>query len=252
VNDAMPLAAFGIMMVRPGLLVIGAPVFGGPFVPPTVRVGLTVLLGALMLPLVHVTAGGTIAATAMTVAGEAIVGIALSLSIRVLIGGAELAGHLAGFQIGLSYASLVDPQTGARNNVVSVLYGSLATITFFSFNGHHALLRALARSYDWIPPGQWHLGTSVATEVPRMLGIVFLLGTQLAMPVVVALLLVELALGLVSRAAPALNLMATGFSIRVGVGLLVLAASLAVVPDIIARYAPVALDSAARLAGSGR
>jgi flagellar biosynthetic protein FliR len=136
--------------------------------------------------------------------------------------------------------------------VLSALYGSLATVVFLGINAHHALLRALTHSYDILPPGHWQANTGIADASTRLLGIVFLLGLQLAMPVIIVLLMVEVALGLVSRVAPALNLMVIGFPLRLGVGLLVLAVGIQVVPGAIARYVPAALDAAARLAWAHR
>lgn len=252
-NEALPLATLGVMMVRPGLLIISTPIFGGRFVPAPVRVALTAILGVVLLPIVPVAAGGgSTFGLVVVIAGEAVVGLALGMSIRALVAGAELAGHVAGFQMGLSYAALVDPQSGARNNVVASLYASLATIAFLGVDGHHALLGVLVRSYEWLPPGQWHLAGGGMAALVRLLGLIFMLGIQLAMPVVVVLMMVEILLGVVSRAAPALNLMVIGFSVRVAVGLLVLAAGISVVPDAIARYAPAALDAASRLAGIPR
>lgn len=251
-NEAFPLVALGILIVRPGMLIAATPIFGGTFVPTPVRLALTLILGVLLLPMVdapRVTSGTGLA---LIVASEAAVGLALALSIRVLVAGAEFAGHIAGFQIGLSYAALVDPQTGARNNILAMLYGTLATLAFFGVNGHHALLRVLARSYEALPPGAWQLDAGMAAAVTRLLGLVFMIGVQLAMPIIVVLLLVEVALGLASRAAPALNIMALGFPVRVGVGLLALAAGIQVVPGAVARYAPAAIEAATRLVWAHR
>jgi len=246
-TEALPLAALGVLLVRPGAFVLGTPLFGGPFVPPPVRIALTVILAVLMFPAVALPDIPNYAGVARIVAGEMVIGLALALAIRVLVAGAELAGYVAGFQIGFSYATLVDPQTGARNNVVSLLYGSLATVAFLGVNGHHALLRALARSYEALPPGAWALDSLSALAVTRLLGLVFLIGVQLAMPIVVVLLIAEVGLGLASRAAPSLNLMTLGFSLRLAVGLLTLAVIIQVVPGAVAQYAPTALEAAMRL-----
>ncbi len=251
-NDPLPLVALGILLVRPGMLILATPIFGGTFVPPHVRLALTVVLAVILLPAVPVPQPASAIGLALVVAGEAAVGLALSMSIRALVAGAELAGQVAGFQIGVSYAALVDPLTGARNNVLSLLYGSLAMVAFLGVNGHHALLRALVASYDALPPGNWPVVAGMGAGVGRLLGLVFTLGTQLAMPIIVVLLLVEVVLGLVSRVAPALNLMVVGFPLRVGVGLLVLATGIQVVPGAIARYAPAALEAAVRLAWAPR
>ncbi len=79
------------------------------------------------------------------------IGLALGLSVRLVLGGAEMAGQLAGFQLGFSYASLVDPQSGARNSVMSALYGTLTLFILLAIDAHHELLRALAASYEAMP-----------------------------------------------------------------------------------------------------
>ncbi|MCX6537745.1 MAG: flagellar biosynthetic protein FliR [Acidobacteria bacterium] len=251
-NEAVPLAAFGVLMVRPGVLIVATPLFGGAFVPPPVRVALTAILGLILVPLVQVPPNLPPLGLAVMVAGEAVVGLALALAVHALIGAAEFAGHVVGFQIGLSYAAIVDPQSGVRNNLIASLYGTLATITFFGINGHLALIRTLVQSYTTLPPGHWGAQDAIAGSVTQLLGIVFVLGTQLSMPVIIALLLVELVMGLVSRAAPALNLMVIGFPVRLSVGLLVLAFGIHVVPEAVARHAPSVLAAAWRLVGAVR
>lgn len=246
-TETFPLAALGVLLVRPGALVLATPIFGGAFVPPTIRVALTAILAVLLFPAVTVPGSLTPAGLALLVIGETVIGVALALSIRVLVAGAELAGYLGGFQIGLSFAATVDPSTGGRNNVVSVLYASMATVAFLGVNGHHALLRALVLSYETLPPGAWQVDALGAAAVTRLLGLVFLIGAQLAMPLIIVLLLVEVGLGLASRAAPALHLMTLGFGVRLAIGLAALAVAIQVVPAAIARYAPAALEAASKL-----
>jgi flagellar biosynthesis protein FliR len=246
-NEALPLAAFGVLLVRPGTLIVATPIFGGAFVPTTIRVALTGILALVLFPTVHLPELNTTAAIVSAVAAETVTGLALALAVRVLVAGAEFAGYIAGFQIGLSYAAMVDPQTGTRSNVVAMLYSSLATVAFLATNGHHALLRALVRSYDMLPVGAWAIGTPTAVAVTKLLGLLFLIGTQLSMPIVIVLLLVEVGLGLASRAAPALNLMTLGFPVRIAAGLLALAVGVQVVPGAVVRYAPSVLETASRL-----
>jgi flagellar biosynthetic protein FliR len=252
VNDAVPLAALGVLMVRPGVLIVATPLFGGTFVPPQVRLALTAILGIILVPLVHVPPNLPPLGLAVMVAGEAVTGLALALAVRALIAAAEFAGHVVSFQVGFSYAAIVDPQSGVRSNLIASLYGTLATITFFAIDGHLALIRTLAESYNTLPPGHWGAQTAIAAGVTQLLGIVFVIGTQLSMPIIIAMLLVELVLGLVSRAAPALNLMVIGFPVRLSVGLLVVLLGIHVVPEAITRHAPVVLSNALKMIGAGR
>jgi flagellar biosynthetic protein FliR len=180
------------------------------------------------------------------------IGIALSLSIRALIAGAELAGALSGTQVGLSMGAVVNPQSGVRNNMLAVLYANLTLLTFFGLNGHHALIRTLATSYDTMPIGIGHIDASIVKSVTELLGLVFIIGVRLAMPIIVVLLVVELAMGLISRVAPMLNLMTVGTPVRLVIGLLVVAAVIAVAPSVIARFTPVAMDISVRAARAFR
>jgi flagellar biosynthetic protein FliR len=245
--DFLAVERLGLLLVRPGVLVMSSPAFGGVYAPAYVKIGLTVILAVVLSPLVVLPA---IAPGFLPVfmAREAAIGLALAMAVRVLIAGAEFGGHLIGFQIGFSYAAIVDPQSGVRNNLLAALHGMLALITFLSINGHHALIRALVSSYQSLPVGLGSVDASVVGTATQMLGVIFTLGAHLAAPAVIALVLVELALGLISRSAPALNLMVVGFPIRIVAGLVALAAGLRVAPSLMRGVGNVALDLGARLA----
>src|SRR5919201_779102 len=132
-------------------------------------------------------------ALALVVAREAAIGLSLAIVLRALIAGAEVAGHLIGHQIGFIYGATIDPQSGVRNNMLATLYGSLATLGFLAINGHHQLLRALAESYAGLPIGVGHLNSSILQSVGDILALVFIVGARLAAPIIVVLLIVELA-----------------------------------------------------------
>jgi flagellar biosynthetic protein FliR len=251
-NSLTSIAAIAVLIVRPGMLIVATPLLGALQTPPIMRVGLTLILALVMAPIVAVPADLTTTGLVVVILREMAIGLSLALAIRVLVGGAEFAGHYAGYQIGLSMGSLIDPQTGVRNNILAILYSQLAIVMLLATNAHHGLLRALADSYAALPIGAGGIGPALGTQVARMLGLVFVLGIRLAVPVVIVLVLVELALGLVSRLAPALNVMIAGAPIRMLVGLLVLAAALGTLPSLLARYLPSAFDLAAETAQSFR
>ena len=246
--DLVPMMRIGVFLVRPGLLIASAPAFGGTWAPAMVRIGLTVLLGVTCMSVVPVPATSQPAGLVLIMAREALIGLSLGFGLRLIVAAAEVGGFLAGFQIGFSYSSIVDPQAGVRNGILSATYGLIALMVFFLMNGHHQFLRALVASYESMPVGMGQIDSTIGLTVAKMMGLVFVVGVQLAAPVVVVLLVVELALGLVSRAAPMLNLMAQGFPIRLLAGLVTLAVVLRALPPVIKRAVPVALDLASRLA----
>jgi flagellar biosynthetic protein FliR len=248
VIELAPLLRIGVFLVRPGLLIAVAPAFGGTWAPQMIRVGLTVLLGITCMAVVPVPATSEPVGLVLIMAREAAIGLSLGFGLRLIVAAAEVGGFLAGFQIGFSYSSIVDPQAGVRNGIISATYGLVALMVFFAMDGHHQFLRALVASYGAMPIGLGSVESSIGLTTARMLGLVFVTGVQLAAPVIVVLLIVELGLGLASRAAPMLNLMAQGFPIRLLVGLIALAAVIRVLPPVIRRVVPVALDLASRLA----
>lgn len=248
--DLSPVLVFAIALIRPSLLVVGTPIFGGTFAPPTIRIGLVVVLGTFMAPLIGLPRSVEAGMFLTLVLREMLIGFALALSVRLLIAGAELGGYLAGFQMGLSYAALVDPQSGVRNNVLAALYGSIALLVLLLTNGHHDLLRALAASYEALPIGGGAVSAGLAELVARMFGLMFTLGVRLAAPLIITLLLVEVALGVMARVAPTLNLMVTAAPVRLLVGWMALALTIRVLPDILTRAFPQALTLGARTAAA--
>lgn len=251
-NGFTTVAGIALLLVRPGMIVMATPFFGALNAPTHMRVGLTVLLALLLgssaaVPVALPSAGLTI-----VIAREIAIGLAIALSVRVLLAAAEFAGHFIGYQIGLSLGSLIDPQSGVRNNILALLYANLVIVICLATNAHHDVLRALADSYTALPIGLGGVSESLAASVGRVLGLVFVLGLRISAPVVVVLLLVEFALGLLARVAPSLNVIVAGAPVRLVAGLLVLAASLMGLPALIGRYVPTVLDLAASTAAAFR
>ncbi len=173
--DLTPLLGLGLLLVRPGTLILTAPAFGGAYAPAQVKIGLTLLLAHRAdADRPRCRRSDRRRVWPVVVAREMAIGLALGMAIRALVAAAELAGHLAGFQMGLSYSAIVDPQSGVRNNLLAALYGNIAIITFLLTNAHHAFLRALRDSYESLPIGVGHIGGSLPQAVigaarPRLL-----------------------------------------------------------------------------------
>jgi flagellar biosynthetic protein FliR len=233
VTDLAILPQLGLLLVRPGMVVAVSPGIGGVFVPTPVKIGLTLLVALGLLPSVAVPESVAAGALVTMVAREVAIGLSLGFALRALIGGAELAGHLSGFQMGFSYAATIDPASGVRNSVVSSLFGMLALLAILGVDGHHAIFRALASSYAGLPIGTGGVDPSLLTSVREMLALVFVVGARLAAPIVVVLVIVELAFGLIARSAPSLNVMSVGYPARLLVGLFILGLVVAAVPRVV-------------------
>jgi flagellar biosynthetic protein FliR len=249
VIDLSTVVRFALLLVRPGMIVMVAPALGGTYAPMHIKVGLTVLLAITLAPSVSVPTAANDVSLTLLVSREIVIGLAIAIAVRAIIAAAELAGHLSGFQIGFSYAATVDPVSGVRNTVITSLYGLLALLAFFAINGHHEVLRALAISYAKLPIGAGHIDGSMLTAVRQIFGLVFTVGARLAAPIIVVLLIVELAVGLIARSAPALSFMVIGYPVRLIVGHAVLALMVATVPavtsSVVTRAISLGLDLAA-------
>jgi flagellar biosynthesis protein FliR len=250
--DLTPVAVFGVLLVRPGVILALAPLFAGTYVPSRVKVALTVLLAVTLAPTVPVPPLDGGAGIAGVLVREMAIGLALGITVRALVAGAEFAGHLAGHQIGFTYAATVDPASGVRNGLLSSLYGMLATLAFLAVDGHHMVLRALVVSYQGLPIGGGRADDTLLAGVREVFALVFTVGVRLAAPVVLVLLVVEVGVGLISRAAPPLNFMVIGFPLRMLVGLVVLAVVIGVVPAVIAPLTERSVEMGLRLAAAFR
>lgn len=231
---------------------MATPLFGTPFAPATVRLGLTVLLALVVAPFIPIPDVAQPGVMTWVVAREMAIGLAIGLAVRVMVAVAEGAGHLAGHQVGLSYGAMIDPQSGVRNSTLAILYTNLTLVLCLLLGVHHEVIRAWTASYDALPIGMGTVDASLGVVVARLLGFVFAGALRLAAPIIVVLLIVELMMGLMSRAAPSLNLLVVGAPLRLPIGLLVVAASLAALPTLITRLLPRAFELATAAASAFR
>jgi flagellar biosynthetic protein FliR len=195
-------------------------------VPLLVRVLLAVGLAAVIaLPL----AGGNDAAVPRDLGAllhallrEAAVGATLGLGILMAFAGFALAGRLVDVQVGFGIAQVFDPTTRARMPVLSSIFALFAAVFFFLVNGHHALLRGIAYSVERFPVGHAGSLAGAAEPIAREAAALFALGFALAAPIVLGLLLVDFALGVVSRNLPQMNMLVLGVPVKIVAGLLAL------------------------------
>ena len=213
-----------LLMLRLGGLVLVAPVFSTATVPVSVRTAITVLLAVLLQPLALAQTTAIPRITPETFIAELLIGVALGLGAALLVGAASLAGDVIGVQIGLSGAAILDPINNSSENALGTFGNLFAVTLMLSVNAHLVMIDALARSLHLLPIGAGiHPGGLLA--MVRGGSVLFGLGLQFAAPVVAAVLVANTALAILTRAAPALNLLSVAFPIQIGVGLMALGAS---------------------------
>ncbi|MDD5389914.1 MAG: flagellar biosynthetic protein FliR [Gallionellaceae bacterium] len=207
------------------------PLLGNHAVPMRMRVVLALVLTVAIAPILPA------APQVALVSGEGLmvllqqiaIGAVLGFSLRIVFGIVEVAGNFMGMQMGLSFATLFDPINGAQTPVVSQFLVLATTLILFSFNGHHLVIAALAQSFVEVPVGSTLTAPGFAA-VAHWGGVMFSTGLHIALPVTAALLATNLTIGMMSRAAPQLNIFAIGFPLTLGAGFLVLYFTLAYLP----------------------
>lgn len=219
------IAAFLWPLARILGLVSVAPLFGNIGIPARVKLGLGILLALVIAPgLPAVPAPDPMSLDGLLVlAREAMIGLAMGFAMRIVLAAVELAGEVMGMTMGLGFATFYDPQTRANTSAIGQLLALLTLLIFIATNLHLVLLAALADSFTSMPIAPTPPGTGMFRQLATWAGAIFSSGLQLALPVVAALLVINLALGILTRAAPQLNLFGIGFPITIGAGFLMLA-----------------------------
>jgi len=188
---------------------------------------LAAAITALVIPLVPPPAIAPFSAQGfVVVAQQLLIGVAMGFALQVIFDSLGLAGQLLANSMGLSFAFNVDPLRGSSTAALGQLYIILATLTFLALGGHLALLEVLVNGFTTLPVGTTGLGREGLWSMVLWGGQLFAGALVIALPGVTALLIVNLAFGVVSRAAPTLNLFAVGFPISLVVGLLVVLAGI--------------------------
>ena len=229
-------------------LMVFCPFLGSDAVPILVKAGLTLLLTVMLHPL-HGPAALALGSWqwAQTMVSELLVGLLLGIVANFLFEAALLAGQILGVQIGYSLATVFDPQTNADTPVLSEFHQMAALLIFLQLNVHHWLLRALVRSFAYLPPGGAHATLAMAGGLLQAAGGIFLAGVQIAAPSLVATLIADMALGFLGKASPQLPVLFIGLAVKNLVGLSVLIAAIAYWPRVFSQQFVLAIRTAEHL-----
>jgi flagellar biosynthetic protein FliR len=221
------LAALVFPLVRILAMISSSPVLGNKQVPARVKIGLSVLLAIIIAPTIpsipQVALGSP--QGLLIIIQQIIIGVAMGFTMRLIFTAVEMAGEFAGLQMGLGFASFYDPVNASFTPVIAQWLGVIATLAFLALNGHLLLISALAESFQTLPIGSM-MPIKSFFDVAAWGGSIFAYALQITLPILAALLITNLALGILTRAAPQLNLFAVGFPITLAIGFFVLILSM--------------------------
>jgi flagellar biosynthetic protein FliR len=221
------LAAFIWPFFRILALVASAPLFGARGIPARVKVSLAFVLTILVAPLLPAMPDISPASAPglLLLIQQLMIGYGMGLAMRLAFTAMEMAGHIIGLQMGLGFATFFDPQNSTQVPIMGQLLGVMAMLLFLAINGHLMVITALVESFATLTVGSFAAGGGWKALVLAG-GNIFTWGALLSLPVLAALMMTNVALAVLTRAAPQLNIFVVGFPITLALGFIVLALSL--------------------------
>ena len=213
-------------MIRPGAALMAAPVFGATSVPLQVRIILSAMIGiaATNSATINLPDATLVSYTGfLFIIGEIVCGVAIGFALQIGYSAAFVAGETIGNAMGLNFAAMVDPSSGQGTQVLGQFLSILATFLLLGMDGHLLLASFVVQSYVAIPPSSGILANDTIWRLIEFGGSLLGMGVTVALPVGFALVLVQIVMGMLSRAAPSLNLFAVGMPMAMMAGLILLA-----------------------------
>ena len=243
--DPAQFTSFLLTLIRISLVMFLLPFFGGDSIPKSVKVAICLVMTLALWPKLSF-AGSALPGHPIDIIimmlGEAILGLILGLMVGFIFGAIQTGGQIIGFQMGFAMVNVVNPETGTSEAVTAHFLYMVAIMTFLALNGHLYLLRALTLSFDLVPPGGLFISETLMTNVLGFSKQLFVLAVRIAAPTMAALFLVDLALALIGRAAPQMNILMLGFPLKISVGFFFLGAVFTMLSiylrDFIVRFDP--------------
>ena len=236
--DLANFAAFALILLRVSSMLFLAPIFGSELVPAQVKIGLAFLITLILTAVVKVKTlilPETLFGFGVLVAGEVFVGLAIGLTIRMMLEAVQLAAQYLGVEMGFSMVTVIDPQSGEQSSVLSQFAYILALLIFLMANGHHIIVNALARSFELVPVGGPALNSLVFDEVMRRFAELFVLAIQIGAPALAVLFFAQVSMGIVAKAVPQMNILFVGMPLYIIVGMFIFGLSLNVMSALLIR-----------------
>lgn len=210
------------VLLRVGMLFFLLPLFGARNIPPLWKAGLSLVVAAVLTPVVPgpQVLPETLPDVLVGVVSELVMGLFLAFGARILLASVQMAGQFMSFQMGFSMAGAIDPQEGTQNTLIAEFLYVFTILIFLAIDGHHLFIAALAKSFYIVPPCSFHLRPSLSEFLIQMSGQMFVVALKISAPIIIALFLSNLCLGIVARTVPQVNILMIGFPVNIGIGLI--------------------------------
>lgn len=221
---------FLLILLRVSALLMVAPIFGHRLFLARAKVGLAFMISLIVFPLVAeqgLQVPESFFPYAFMMVGEVIMGLILGFVVLLLFIGIQFAGQLAGLQMGFGIVNVIDPQSSEQVSIIGQFLNILAILFVLTIDGHHMILRGLVSSFEVVPLGGGiELKGVLLQKIVTLSSEVFIIALKISTPVLIALFMISVAMGILARTVPQMNVFIVGFPVQLGVGLAVLTASL--------------------------
>ncbi|MCZ0702577.1 flagellar biosynthetic protein FliR [Natronobacillus azotifigens] len=235
--DMNTIPAFLLILVRFGAFFSTVPIFSYRNIPTPFKIGTAFFISWIILYTLDIPEISLDYTFLLLIGKEAIVGLLLGLVAYMILAAVQIAGGFIDFQMGFAIANVVDPQTGAQSPVIGQYFYTFALLFLLAVDGHHLLINGAFYSFEMIPLDQFINFTdeTILLTIVHMFNQLFLIAFQLAIPLVGCLFLVDVALGIIARTVPQLNVFVVGLPLKILVSLFVLTMFMAIYMGLVRR-----------------
>jgi flagellar biosynthetic protein FliR len=198
-------------------------------VPSAVKVVLAFAVSMVLMPHIKLPPVSVIEnpiALVLGIGGEVIIGLTIGMSVQLLFTGIQLAGQIAGFQMGFAIANVVDPASSLQIPILAQFLNLFALMIFFTINAHFFFIKGLVDSFELVPPMSAHFNGSLLALLMKMTADAFMVAVKIGAPVMIALLLANVGLGLTARTVPQMQIFIVAMPLQILLGLFFLTISL--------------------------
>lgn len=223
--DITNLTVFLLVFIRVFSFMIISPFFVLPGIPALARFGLSFCLAIVIYPVLPeapVNVSGGLIGYILALTKETGVGLSLGILVNIIFSSIRNAGQYMDFQMGFGLANAIDPLTGTQVTIIGQFMNLLGLVFFFNIDGHHRLINALVQSYQFVPLNTAGFNYASGLIAAKAFASMGLMAVQISAPLLAVLIIVDLALGFVAKAAPQINVFLLGFPLKILAGLFIL------------------------------
>ncbi len=215
-------------MMRIGAMLLAMPVIGTRLVPTRVKIIVTLVLAAMVLPLLPETPRvEALSLEGLFVSAQQIlIGLAMGFTLQLVFGALMIAGEAIAMSMGLGFASMVDPTNGVNVPVISQLFIIVGTLLFLALGGHLMLIQLVVSSFETMPIATTGVSRDSFYALAAWGSQMFIGALWVAIPALVSMLVITLSMGVMTRAAPQLNIFSVGFPVTMFAGFIILSLTL--------------------------